>query len=523
MKGPVLLSGLALASLLSQPSLAADAAGWAGRRDGVWSWRLPDTPNGLRPTQSWHAIGSSPAGDIYVSGMDHATNSALYRIDAATGRLRYLGDARAASEAAGNWRPGETAEKFHTRPLWLDGKIYVASLDRSTLGDAYLSRRGFHWYAYDPADGRFRDLSAAEPGGVGAPHLGLVTLAGDAARRLIYGAAVPTGEILRYDLASGRTQNLGRPSSYDRPYVYAGRVMWLGGQGRLYFTAGNPIVGDQPAAIYGHVYFYDPATQRFGVREDWRLAEPRALETGRCLPGGAACVFADDQGHVYRYDEGGPRWSYLGKAATPKAPIWVWMFQPSADGRKAYFATSAWVREANPAWLYEFDLETGRTRRLCALPALDPALGALNLHTGYDSWDRAGRFYLASFTSKTRKRVVVTRIDPVRLKVALGLLPSLVEVGLRRESGRGAPRFEISRSGGLKRPQEVLYRIALRDGEGAGATHYGSARIPAGAASAGFRLDELWPGHGAEAVHGEIAIVANGDDYVAAKAAAARF
>src|SRR5579883_1127323 len=194
MKGPVVLSGLALASILSQPSLASDAAGWAGRRDGVWSWRLPDTPDGLRPTQSWHAIGSSPSGDIYVAGMDHATNSALYRIAAATNRLRYLGDARAASEAAGNWRPGETAEKFHTRPLWLDGKVYVASLDRSTLDGAYLSRRGFHWYAYDAADGRFRDLSAVEPGGVGAPHLGLVTLAGDPARRLIYGAAVPTGE-----------------------------------------------------------------------------------------------------------------------------------------------------------------------------------------------------------------------------------------------------------------------------------------------------------------------------------------
>ena len=32
--------------------------------------------------------------------------------------LAYVGDARSASEAAGNWQPGETVEKFHTRPTW---------------------------------------------------------------------------------------------------------------------------------------------------------------------------------------------------------------------------------------------------------------------------------------------------------------------------------------------------------------------------------------------------------------------
>lgn len=218
--------------------------GWAGKLDGTWHWRLPDTPNGLHPTQSWHATGSAPDGGIYVGGMDHRTNAALYRIEALTGTLRYVGDARSASEAAQNWMPGETAQKFHTRPLWHREKIYVATMDRSDLDAGYLQLRGFHWYAYDPKYESFTDLSASEPGGSAVPHGSLVTLASDPVHNVIYGAGVPTGTIYRYDVASGHTEDLGRPASYKQPYVYTGRVMWVDARGRLYFTASN---WDEPA------------------------------------------------------------------------------------------------------------------------------------------------------------------------------------------------------------------------------------------------------------------------------------
>ena len=88
----------------------------AGRIDGAWHWRLPDTPNGLKPLQNWHATGSAPNGDIYVGGMDHVTNSALYRLKAGTNSFVYIGDAKSASVAAGNWKPGENRREVPHAP-----------------------------------------------------------------------------------------------------------------------------------------------------------------------------------------------------------------------------------------------------------------------------------------------------------------------------------------------------------------------------------------------------------------------
>jgi hypothetical protein len=178
--------------------------------------------------------------------MDHVTNSALYRLKAGSDTFAYVGDARSASQAANNWLPGESAEKFHTRPTWYRGKIYVDA--------GYLTEnRGAHWYSFEPATKAFVDEGAAEPPGVGPDHLGVVTLAFDPARDILYGMGLPTGDILRFDIATHRTTNLGRPASYDRPYLYVGRFMWVDRRGRLYFSAGNA-----SSAISALSNTYDP-------------------------------------------------------------------------------------------------------------------------------------------------------------------------------------------------------------------------------------------------------------------------
>jgi outer membrane protein assembly factor BamB len=391
--------------------------GWRGKLDGTWHWALPNTPNGLKPSQSWHAIGSSPDGNIYVGGMDHLTNSALYRLNARDGSLHYVGDARSASEAAQNWMPEETAQKFHTRPLWHRGKVYVATMDRSDLSDAYLARRGFHFYAYDPNLNRFADLSAAEPGGTAAAHGNLVTLASDPDRDVIYGAAVPTGEIFRYDVARGRTELLGRPASYAQKYVYTGRVMWVDSRGRLYFTASNP----KDPSVHGHVHYYDPETG-FGEEKDWVLQDGQALELGQCSDGGRKCVFSDDRGHIYQFSQDEHSWTYVGQAKPGQIGTQIWLM--AVVGNKVYVATSTSPRPSETTALYRFDLTTGITHWLCAWADLDPALKGLHVHTGYDAWDSEGRFYFTSFDGNPDQRVIVTRIDPARLLTAIGQIGS---------------------------------------------------------------------------------------------------
>ena len=73
--------------------------------------------------------------------------------------------------------------------------------------------------------------------------------------------------------------------------------------------------------------------------------------------------------------------------------------------------------------LYEFDLTGGRTKQLSVMADLGPAFAGLGIHTGYDAWDEAGRFYFTSFSTDPRQNVLLTRVDPVRLKAALVYLP----------------------------------------------------------------------------------------------------
>ena len=98
-----------------------------------------------------------------------------------------------------------------------------------------------------------------------------------------------------------------------------------------------------------------------------------------------------------------------------------WMFQVTSDGRKAYAAATSYVQGDGSSSLYEVDLTTGASTRLCSLADLDPRLGQLNVHTGYDAWDDQGRFAFASFAGDGSSNVVLTRVDPQRLKAALAV------------------------------------------------------------------------------------------------------
>jgi len=338
----------------------------------VWYWDLPTTPNGLKPLIAYSGAGSAPDGSIYIGGMDHRTNSALYSLPAAGGTatlpaptLGYLGDARAASEAAGNYLPGEGIEKFHTRPTWYQGKVYVANLNHSDLDAGYLNKRGFHWYAYDTAGGSFTDLSAGAPHGVGALHGGIVSTVIDPARGVIYG--------------------------YGGPY--------------------DP-------TIFNHVHYYDPAAGRFGERTGWKLRTQHAIDAAQCFTGPRVCYVADNLGTVWRFLDPDPatgklEWRRVGSIGQSTTATYGanWVFHVNPGRTRAYLLTKR-------GKFFEMRLSDGRILRKLDFPAVEPAFAGW-WYYGHNAWDQFGRFYLAAFKPLTKSTGVrLLAVDPARFLAA---------------------------------------------------------------------------------------------------------
>ena len=389
---------------------------------GVRVWQLPNSPDGDMPDQSWLAVGSDPSGNIFISGHDHVENSMLYRLDETTGMLNWVGDARSASEQVDNWRSTETAEKFHTRPTHHNGRIYVATLDRSSIDGAFYETRGFHWYAFDPADNSFVDLSAAEPDGVGAKHLQVVTIAPDNANNRIYGITIPENKVLYLDIEKQETTVVGKPEEWEG-YFYSNRFMWTDSNGHLYFTGGTKRSqwnrGEDPRVL-DTVWKYDP--QAGFEKTDFRLEALSAIEVGQWDSERQNLYVSDDMGHIYRFTDVDGSWEYLGRpdfpaGETPSGNNKVWVFQLDPNGETIYLGRSDNFGAPNEIW--QFDIASAQSTMLVELPDLDASAGSEDFITGYDSWDLNGNFYISAFSMYDNENAYLVGINPSELRAAL--------------------------------------------------------------------------------------------------------
>jgi hypothetical protein len=438
-------------------STVGRSRGTRGVVDGVTSWIFPDTYNGLQPNQSWFSVAGSPSGTIYASACDHETNSGLYRLRPGSNTLELIGDARSASERADNWLPTETAEKFHVRPLWHKGRVYIATADYSNQDDLYLEHRGFHWYAYDEQSRRFSDLSASEPNGIGAEHISIFTTAIDTPRDILYGLGSPNSNLYQYDLAKGTTVDLGRPPELTRPYYNPGRFLWADHTGAVYFSVGNsgPLAADEPGAPK-YVLSWVPG-QGFVPRTDWVLGE--MLRTGQRSLDGKRVYILDYPLRLFVFNEDDQSFKQLTQGTltdrhvSPRTKnIRVRAMNLSANEKKIYFIND--TAEVNSLW--EWDFASGQPpRELTTIQAIEPQLDArYNAFTGHDSWDNAGRFAVTGFGGEgapVTPYVHLLRIDPVRVKAALGFLPGVAEVEIRRG--------ELRRTGELASELSVILEV----------------------------------------------------------------
>lgn len=395
----------------------------AGLLQGVQVWQLPNAPDGSRPDQSWLAVGSDPEGNIYISGHDHKTNSMLYRLDSGTGLLAWVGDARSASLKADNWKAGETAEKFHTRPTYHDGRVYVATLDKSSMDTAFRYTRGFHWYAYDLGSGDFLDLSAGESGGVGAKALQVVTIQADSVRNRIYGMTIPENKLLMRDLDKGETVVLGTPESW-KGYFYSNRFMWTDSAGNVYITGGtgrSQWNRGEDRNVLDSVWRYVPDS---GFEDTgFPLQTLGAIEVGQWNGTRERLYVSDDMGHIYRFTDADRTWQYLGRPGFPAGESGggfnnkVWVFQVDSGEGKIYLGRSDNRGSDNELW--EFDIATGASAKICSLSQLDAEVGRVAFITGYDAWDGQGNFYLSAFSMYDSKNAYLVGINPEKIKAQL--------------------------------------------------------------------------------------------------------
>lgn len=388
--------------------------------EGIRVWQLPDAPRGSKPDQSWLAVGSDPQGNIYVSGHDHQTNSMLYKLDPESGYLQWVGDAQTASRSVDNWEDRETAEKFHTRPTYHQGRVYVATLDKSSIDDAFRSTRGFHWYAYDVSQNTFSDLSATEPEGVGAPHLQVVTIQADPVNNRIYGMTLPENKLLYYDIAAGQTSVIGSPNPWSG-YFYSNRFMWTDSRGSVYITAGTKRsqwnMGED-AAVLDSVWRYTPGV---GFEDTgFELQTLGAIEVGQWNAHRDRLYVSDDMGNIYRFTDADRSWEFLGRPDFPmgeedasrKNKVWVFQLDPSEE--KIYVGRSDNRGMSNEIW--EYDIASGDSALLSTIPELDELAGREAFITGYDSWDSEGSFYISAFSMNDFQNAFLIGINPEKIR-----------------------------------------------------------------------------------------------------------
>jgi hypothetical protein len=480
----------------------------SGSIDGVNIWQMPDAPDGSRPDQSWLAVGSDDAGEIYISGHDHQVNSMLYRLYQSDNTLRWVGDAKTASEAANNWQAGESAEKFHTRPIFHDGTVYVATLDSSSMDSRFLNTRGFHWYGYHLDNNSFTDLSASEPNGVGAETLQIVTIQKDPVNNLLYGMSIPENKLVRYDIAAGITTVLGKPSAWSG-YFYSNRYMWVDSRGRVYITGGSSRGQwnqGESASTFNHVWYYDPQTG-FGELPNFALQGPNAIEVGQWDRRRENLYVSDDQGHIYRFNDAAASWTFVGRPSFSNS-LKTWVFQLSADEEKIYIGLSDGPQ---PNAIHEFDIATGTSVEILKIDDIGSGLASENFIAGYDSWDSRGSFHISYFSMYDGDNAYMLGINPVRAKVVKGLLPELVELSASLAGGQ----VELTRSGMSSNQLEVLYQVRGFDSSGNWiATAHGELSLGANQLSVRFNLDSLNTPAENAVVSTQFVLVGDGNDYI---------
>jgi hypothetical protein len=231
------------------------------------------------------------------------------------------------------------------------------------------------------------------------------------------------------------------------------------------------------------------------------------MEVGQWERTNERLYVSDDQGHIYRFTDADASWEFLGRPGFSSS-LKTWVFQLSADEEKIYIGLS----DGNqPNAIYEYDIATGTSFELLKISDLDSQAAVENFITGYDSWDSQGSFYISNFSMYDGDNTFMLGINPVRIKVAKGILPELVQV-TAQVSDNG---ITVNRSGQTTASLEVLYGIKGYDSNKnvVGET-LGTITLSAGQANIVINPESLTQPQDDLIIKRDFTIIPDGNDYV---------
>ncbi len=302
-------------------------------------------PAGMDMQQCWNGMGMDNQGRIYIGftsvRRDRREDFPVFRYDPKTGKKEFLGTFLDIVAAADNSRSGESIPKGHTRMMFADGKMYMASQSFHDLKreiDSLPTFRGSHLFAFDTVAGNWQDLSAPLPNGVVTEHEGIVSLNIFPQENLLVGLAHPSSDIVLFNYKT------------DKLVQVVPGIPW---------KLGNPLSREVIVAPSGNIYTYrgtEEVNQRSETHTVWvyNLHTGEMKDTGFKMTNGfwigqtqkrdgSKIYINTTGGEIYEFDAATETFQDLGYELPPTDKRTIdntYAIQLSPDEKKLYYILS---------------------------------------------------------------------------------------------------------------------------------------------------------------------------------------
>lgn len=348
-------------------------------------------PVTARFSMNFGGVGLDPQQRVYATlcGTQGDPDCHLVRWNPISGEKEYLGSLGAAAKRDGNlgpnkfWPKKESIVKGHTHVWYLDGKMWVGTMNAHDYRDMSVIRGG-HLMAYDLATKVITDHSQWQPQGVFKSRGGYYAIPVYPQKNVIVGIGVPnsTGcELVVYNPRTRETKRVpgvsssndnGQLAGRDAAVLPDGRVLYQCGPANTAFGIYNINTGENKATSFHTQYVLTTGVQ---VTRDGKKAyasDLRNIYEFNLLSGTQKTLTTlDPSGQV--------RQSSAAALSANEKNLYYVINQSTADG-------GAWIDD-----LYEYNIETGTRSKLMNLK---PFIGEAKV-SGSHSTASNGKIYFA--------------------------------------------------------------------------------------------------------------------------------